>query len=207
MQGQQLLKTTYRRPTFLNFFVSFSSIALGAVSIAAFVMKTHVNFGANRKILNLLYWQNTDTGQDQSTANNPSDLMRAKLLDGREPFKYNYFVFFFLYLWARMCCCLCKRTEAVKKYNMYCAARDRLAQELDMLNLIKLMRVNKVVNKALLQRKHRDTIWALSKETTISEEDIKDQGAKDEQEDNLKPALENLLDNFDPDADEWDRLI
>ncbi len=52
--------------------------------------------------------------------------MGRKLIDGREPFEYRYRQFFFLYLWERFCCCLCKDSNAVKQYRMYTEARDRL---------------------------------------------------------------------------------
>ena len=56
-QGHGLQTWTYTRNTFVDFFGSFSSIALGSVSIAAFLMKTHMAFDVNRSMLKLLYWK------------------------------------------------------------------------------------------------------------------------------------------------------
>ena len=60
-QGEALTYWTYKRHTFLNFFGSYTSIALGCISIAAFLCKTHVNFERNVSMLAELYWKEKPT--------------------------------------------------------------------------------------------------------------------------------------------------
>ena len=153
------------------------------VSIVAFICKTHVSFDRNRNMLSHLYWK--EIGPDPAktepddTASQPllteeQTAMQAKLVDGREPFDYHYPPFFVMYIWERICCCIKKDSKAARHYRMYIEARDRLAEELDIFNFIQRNRINAFVSKALLKKKHRKTVWAISKATTLSEEDFGD---------------------------------
>ena len=56
-QGTNISYETYVRSNFLAFFGSFSSIALGSVSIAAFLSTFHVDFKMTSYMLRHLYWK------------------------------------------------------------------------------------------------------------------------------------------------------
>ena len=99
--------------------------------------------------------------------------MRAAL-DRREPFKYNFNQFSVMYIWERCCFCCCRGSKAVKDYRKFQVARERLGKEIDLYHLIKLTRVNRMLLKMLLKRKHRHTAWVLPKERCITDADIKE---------------------------------
>ena len=98
--------------------------------------------------------------------------MRTNLQKKRKQFKYNYCSFFFMHLWERFCFCYCKHSEAVRNYRVYIEARDRLNKEQDLFNIIKQLRVNKLITKALFKPRQEKVAWTVSQENVISKSEV-----------------------------------
>ena len=98
--------------------------------------------------------------------------MRKNLSEQREPIFYRYRDFFPGYLWDRFCCCIRRDERKLRDYRVYEAARDRLKKELDIVNIVRLLRVSKLMAKMLLKSRQRKFGWAVSKDYVIDAREL-----------------------------------
>ena len=81
---------------------------------------------------------------------------------------YNYSSYFPAYVLREYCCCSCLRKtkcyrKRVKKLERHEAAMDKLGKEVDIVQMLKVLRISSFLSKTVLKRHQRGLITSFDK--------------------------------------------
>lgn len=162
-QGQFKNKTSSKRKTIYDVMRSFGSLLAFTLRFTYMAIAQMQGFSLSNSLIKKLY-----SAEDPNPHNKlENDLMtqaqeddKEKIkreIETRETFSYKYSRFWVLWRFDKKICCCC-RAKKKREDFLFKDAKGKLAEEIDLLEIVKKLRVHQFASQQILKPHQRDLV-------------------------------------------------